>query len=925
MTLETERTLSHFIYGKTNATSDDETQTPTFDILAMSDDLTPDDAHRWREVVNLHPQSVPSAESSVAVGIFNTLDDTYVLARVLYQDNDPDCPLYHYVGVSQELLSQMAGNINTLIETTALDLTDPQLIQAPFAPLSIPQLPTWAADKRLVLLNKLLTQFNGEIRVLLVLLDRLIAQDNLQIQGYTPDIYARLNLVEGLLMLLPPPMRSHITFATNILAEGNNFPKIIFSDADIPSRQAVDLTDNQLPDDVRKIKTPYVQHLGSLWQGELQAFINNLRAIDSIAHKVPSDTLDWAQLDHIIERHVLDTMILAEESAPVEQLMAVLRDDPPQSHQLLKMYTTQLLRYALLERDPDAVTLVTHYMDEHSEIDNALNDILTTTLESEPDSVYNFVRTRITQGLDDRWLQRLKDSAVASLRVAISDGDSDTLIDWLRLIAREPDNYQLKSLVHDGIEKAQVRTHHDGALGAKLLLFASRRSFAQVDRLLDDPALLEALDAPLGTALRDTDPEAVATVVASGREIAMVVLARVAENATLDTNASQVFTPAVINHLWSLHDEHKTQLYPPRYQPTTIISRLVTDGTRWLHPDATQTLLTHIIADAGEVYYKQITAHLASQGTLFPMLPTALNQSGIPPTDIVPLVNQLVDTETIDEQEALNTYAQIVSQNEWASTVLPLVEQIARLLQQNSNLTLSQAPLWRMLTFASELEIESITRLTCRRLVRHINAMEDAGAIIQNLQQVNQQIEWSQSARDAVMNLWREFVHQQPLARLQQFDQALHGKHDDEMPLFQSVVQTTVSLRKMIGTKSLDEFAHDLGTAFNVLQALSDSFDPINRHTIAFDQLTVRGELDAQGNTLTANERNLLAKNFKELAQLIITMSDHRSKSSLIRREGNIERQLLSGEQNPQSAIDTMKWLSGYLSGLQDKEDDDNG
>ena len=49
----------------------------------------------------------------------------------------------------------------------------------------------------------------------------------------------------------------------------------------------------------------------------------------------------------------------------------------------------------------------------------------------------------------------------------------------------------------------------------------------------------------------------------------------------------------------------------------------------------------------------------------------------------------------------------------------------------------------------------------------------------------------------------------------------------------------------------------------------------------------------------------------------IIVMAERRSKSGLMRREDNIERGLLSGEQSPHSAIDTMKWLSGFLDAAQ--------
>jgi hypothetical protein len=44
-------------------------------------------------------------------------------------------------------------------------------------------------------------------------------------------------------------------------------------------------------------------------------------------------------------------------------------------------------------------------------------------------------------------------------------------------------------------------------------------------------------------------------------------------------------------------------------------------------------------------------------------------------------------------------------------------------------------------------------------------------------------------------------------------------------------------------------------------------------------------------------------------------MGDNRSKSSLVRQ--NVDRSLLSGEHQPESAVDTLKWMAGYLDGTQ--------
>jgi hypothetical protein len=83
----------------------------------------------------------------------------------------------------------------------------------------------------------------------------------------------------------------------------------------------------------------------------------------------------------------------------------------------------------------------------------------------------------------------------------------------------------------------------------------------------------------------------------------------------------------------------------------------------------------------------------------------------------------------------------------------------------------------------------------------------------------------------------------------------------------------------------------------------------------------VREEIDARQSELTPDERRVLAKNLRELGGLIAEMAEHRSRATLMRRGEEIERQLINGEVSPHSAIDTMKWLSGYLDGAQNVDD----
>ncbi|HLU09429.1 MAG TPA: hypothetical protein VK003_07160, partial [Oceanobacillus sp.] len=116
--------------------------------------------------------------------------------------------------------------------------------------------------------------------------------------------------------------------------------------------------------------------------------------------------------------------------------------------------------------------------------------------------------------------------------------------------------------------------------------------------------------------------------------------------------------------------------------------------------------------------------------------------------------------------------------------------------------------------------------------------------------------------------------------------------------------------------------AEDISVAFSVLQALAESYDPTPKRTIGFEPATIRAELDARMEELSPHDLKILANNFKELAQLIGSMGDNRTKATIMRRSDDVDRQLSTGEQQPHSAIDALKWMAGYLSGMHEKPEE---
>jgi hypothetical protein len=240
------------------------------------------------------------------------------------------------------------------------------------------------------------------------------------------------------------------------------------------------------------------------------------------------------------------------------------------------------------------------------------------------------------------------------------------------------------------------------------------------------------------------------------------------------------------------------------------------------------------------------------------------------------------------------------------------------MLQQHPALSVSREVAWHLLNISGETRDDLTARVAVKRLFNDQETFEDDNQLIEDMRRVCGQASWHEPTRQLLTNWWRGFIRAQPLARLQRLDRALEGKRglDEE----RGVLQTLIAVRKMLGQHSLHEFAEQVNAAFAVLEALAESFDWWSKRAVNFDQSTVRAELDARGEEVTPQERQILANNLKELAQLIATMGDNRTKAVLMRRGDDLDRDLMSGEQPPHSAVDAMKWLAGYWAGIQDAD-----
>lgn len=604
---------------------------------------------------------------------------------------------------------------------------------------------------------------------------------------------------------------------------------------------------------------------------------------------------------------------------PLEAMSAALQNGKVLTPEQRLDYAEHLLTNALETRDPDISRQVAGLMDNDSALETVLEKQLTDTIPNQPDAVYAFIRAHLAEQQDERWLERLKLAAMAALQVAITDGDGETIINWLTLISREPATYALGGVLHNSILAAQPRSHDDPELARQLVILAARRDPPGLEDLLADEELLAALPDNIGRVLRDYSGDALQLLENRGLEVFMVGMARAARNCS-----NAMFSPSAVAGIWELYVSGQVVgSLPAQYQAESIVKTWIERGVHCLSLDALEMLAVQMLTSRRDDHFINLLHQDNGSKVLMPRLVPILERSHRTINDAMNLIGQLISAGDMQPQQAADVYRLMLVGLEWQPESLPLIQQLARTLQKYPAVSVATDVLWRLFEAGCDAKDELAAKVAAIRLLKEIETTEEDAQIAETLRRLTVDSLWSEAVRTEINNWWRTYVRKLPITELAQLDKLLEGKRGlDEA---RAVVQTLTAIRRMLGGRTMTTFSHTVQAAFSVLEDLADAFEATNKRSVLFDPETARVELNAQGESLPVQERHVLANNLKELAQLIAIMGDNRTRATLIRRSGDLDRELMSGEELPHSAVDAMKWLAGYWGGTQDDDEDDEG
>ncbi len=885
-----EQTLEYLVYGKPPIANGVETP---LDVLAVSAGLPATQGKLFHQLVPVDP----TPDGNPTYAIMRLEAEFFLLAQAQEQNRQTR---FTYLRLPTASLQALNGDLNPLIQVFQQPLNVEQGLPMPI---------TWTEESRSNAIQIALDMVEGDMSRLLLLLGGALFTDGLWLSGFIGDTIQRLRLLQGLTLMIPSPFRHYLTFSTYALRLPANRPRIIISESAAPTtRYPIQWGKWEAPTDRTLAEgSAYLDHLRHLWQGDISAFVAQLSVLDSIALVgAISDTALAKCVDTVAIRHRIDLALDESRPVTIDDLMNNLVGDTPPQGDIFDRYAEALLRLTLEQRHPEASLWVAKAMDNSPALDTKLAKVLDTVLEGQPDTVYAFVRTRLNEGVDARWLTRLHKAAEHSLNVALASKDPATVSSWLQLLSREPLRYELSDILREGMAQALPMSYGQTALTRDLLVISVKREPSFLVGWLEDKAFYQSLPDDIQAILFEGNATELSNTASQSRELFLLGVERA-------IHQEKPLTQDHLEQLWDIITNKPNLIIAEPYRAQTLLRLLIEGGRASLPEEGLESLLTRFLANGDDEFFYSVAATLATQDALLPVLAPVLYASERIDDDLLMLIGSMTTQGTLTPQNGANVYVGILEARGWEErTSLSLSEQVARILAQHTDVKLTEPVLWRLLELFDDQKHETLAKTTLKRLLSDFSLQENEAELVKSLLRLRKAIQIHAILKPLMMGWWRDYTHSQTNAQLQKLERALEGNRtiDD----LRAIVTTTHSVRRLFGNKTLEEWAQDISTAFRVMALLSDGFDG---EKLLIDMPTVRAEMGNALDTLPPDVRQVLATNLKQLAQLLADMADRRTKPSLMKSDEALERQLASGDIAPQSAVDLMKWLSGFLDGTQ--------
>lgn len=834
----------------------------------------------------------------------------------------------HVVIIPPDALRALGGNLKALMSFVQPIMPLFEITGQHLPPLSVPQagLPAPAAQEAAML--DLMTFTRDRLNVIERLLAAIVQDAPLYVIGAPAELSPRIDFIEGLLALLPPPARYGITFATYAEPDSKLDAQIRFVD-ELPADMADNAALYQWRDSKLGGAQPedeYSRFIISQLRLDTGLVIEQTRVLTPIAgwRIRRGDKLGDA-LAYASYRLSVDNAVASHLPAEARDVAAVLSDDPTLSEALRLAYVRHLQVFALALDEEDNADLLLDIAKGQPDLERMLLDEMNAAIDGgKGDRVFQ----RVSRWLDRPdgftgmyWVDLLLRAAVANAEILARASDADGLNTLLHELYRSARAEEFAPLAPRLVDLSYgLASQHRELAETVFALAASFLPANQLQRMMSAKPLLAQLPPAMNVLLDHItlqergrpEPGLLAQVVSGFDDSWRPMLTIRLIEMVLLAGRFDLIDSAVLTDLLQAAGTSWGETYDGSLR--WIVGSMSGDDLLPAFDPHSRNLLLQVLLVRSA--YPELIGELQRHNRLFYPSERQLQFANV-------LYNLFLETDLPLDQadEALTqlahhglkplplalAYFGALQRHGWPPAIAEEADALTSLVYANR--LISEAIPAELMVALFKYHIGRRSDVQSTRVAALLPATAarrgEQGAAI--MAQMYRALSWNGEVRAAGFDALRSFVRRLPEQIAPRAVALLARDLGAEVT---DVLEATTVLSQIMNRQDLDDYAYQLRTTAAFLHDTGIAYQ--DRGQIPL-QTVVLSDLDSLSGGLNGPERIALSNAVIELARLTAALAAQHRKLHSRENDAQVD-QLLTGNGTAQSLIDVFRVMGGFFA-----------
>ena len=890
----------------------------------------------WPPIPVQRSDQMPSA-----LGLFRGESSEYLLVKAQQGVNGTPC--IQFVMMPAAPLRTLAGNLRWLVDFARAPIPEAMPPRADLPRLVFRDPQPASEQTQIDDLLMLLTFCRNRVQTVGNLVAALVQRTGIGIVNAPLSITDRLSFVQGLLTLLPAPLRTGITFATNVLDPGRTNAQIKFlaTETARPSQHLIfDWATGKLigdaPDDI------YTTFILSQFRLDPALVVEQTRALERTAawrmsrkDDLPS-ALAWAA-----RRASLDSALKNGLPGDPGMVAEVLHDDPSLSNETRLMYARYMLNVTLSLNEAERGDSLAENCIRYGYVaDMIAQELLTALIDTAHAEAVIALLTRWLTANPNfdlgnaRWPTLLSSAMLTHAQPIFDRDDGAAIRSLLEGYLLLSPTLRLDRAIAQLIGSSRKAAYADPQVMRALFLLAVTFLPANgLQRLLGDSQLTNRLPPPLWSvfAYLKNAPDGGSNLppgpATTSSEIAPVgLLARACTVYSAEQRAvilSRLVEWALLIHRYDLLDADTLKLLvelgvapqTTRFDVTTQqvvqdLSRL--NALRTLDSRSQQYLVALSLVRqryenaAAQIEFYQNTLYPGRGATEFTLIAQNIFQET--PLDVGQMNSALEALAAVDLRVLVRAHAYLgaLIGHDWSPALSYPIQQLTLLLSTDASAiqTLGAPHVLHLIKLNAERHDVMNTLKLSVALTETTLVMGDSGTAM--AETLYETLNWGPEMSASALEMLRTFVRRAPLAQARTLTVRMGQRHGATMI---RALDATFQLRQMLGSRDLNAYTERLAVIVPLLTDMAATYHESQTPPAMFKlRDTVQG---MTGGGLSDDERQRLAQNLLRIAELILPLAKARTYNT---PKQNATPLLLQNSLPPASGVDALRWIGGHFA-----------